>query len=790
LRAGHGLVAGWVQEEAISPFPRVRLRLTFAGSHPGFTIAERRQLGWTDLGRIQPVGGTWRRVSTEADPFGQCSVYQEGSGRRFSLRLSRLTPAVLVDTDATQVAFFAGGQRTSDDADKLLTPWGFDEKKLAPSAGTPKYLATVQAGKATVAELGKGLGAPVGTACLAWFGDQSYFWTAQPHDCMFAVPVCAGRASPYAKYLHKGDAPVLLLFQNAPTGTEVSAENGLVFRFDGPAGRIAFLPLLGLRTPDAAETEQWGRRKAFPPEVMSQVDWWLRHLQEYPLRVTESYECDAATGRVTITQAFDYLPVAAAPDQAARIAPLPPYLGIALTSGLPIECSAKPSGPGTPTLFGPYLAVEGAPSHSFTLGNVNRYLMATEHKRASEPRSAYAAALLKREVEKILAAGHLAPWLLPAAKASYDSWTYPECSNPGSTIRALAPCLPLLDDATAARLGEYLRKEYAQYPPLAMAMIPFAEGARREPCLDHPADIPQEVLNHSFYRFHRTVPVENLYAAALYYTLVPGAGLPTEQDRRLARQLLDAANAQQDWAVLKPLGRSMVWPDLLSGAGGVLDTHRYLAAVIGYARLAELAGDTEGRKWALCLLARALIARYAEGKYAQFLAVAEISRPPDAPDWPMRLLRESGRGRFGVLLTHHWAEPMDDVSQVYKLGEQGPYLVDVPYPMQSVVLAVTDLVPETARFLRDTLSPEIRRTVDRVAEAAPDWFVTYAPARLGGEVLTYAPKVAVGVVEARAWVLGEQATDIERYLDVPWVPVGDWFFLHKLAACLTADGRP
>jgi hypothetical protein len=110
--------------------------------------------------------------------------------------------------------------------------------------------------------------------------------------------------------------------------------------------------------------------------------------------------------------------------------------------------------------------------------------------------------------------------------------------------------------------------------------------------------------------------------------------------------------------------------------------------------------------------------------------------------------------------------------------------------MQSVVLAVTDLVPETARFLRDTLSPEIRKTVDRAAEAAPDWFVTYAPARLGGEVLTYAPKVAVGVLEAKAWVLGDPTPNLERYLDVPWVPVGDYSFLHKLVACLTAGGEP
>ncbi len=42
----------------------------------------------------------------------------------------------------------------------------------------------------------------------------------------------------------------------------------------------------------------------------------------------------------------------------------------------------------------------------------------------------------------------------------------------------------------------------------------------------------------------------------------------------------------------------------------------------------------------------------------------------------------------------------------------------------------------------------------------------------------------------RAWVLGESAADLGRYLDVPWVPVGDWFFLHKLTACLTAREEP
>jgi len=39
--------------------------------------------------------------------------------------------------------------------------------------------------------------------------------------------------------------------------------------------------------------------------------------------------------------------------------------------------------------------------------------------------------------------------------------------------------------------------------------------------------------------------------------------------------------------------------------------------------------------------------------------------------------------------------------------------------------------------------------------------------------LSVIPQVAVGATQAWAWVLDEPAQSLERYLDVPWLPLGE-----------------
>jgi len=779
IRPTSGPVLGWDFTGDEKGFPRLRMQLDVNWS----AAAAIKHLRWTDFGDVRPADGQWNKGKPETTSTGACIVYQEAGGKRtFSLRLSRLTPAMLVETDASAVTFFHGTQKTD-------TAEGLFNKNSATAAEVPmnpKYAAAF-AGDSVVIGPAQDWRLPASRAYLTWLGQGSYFYTCQPHAALSYIPVHPPSAS--AKHFQKADAPFLFYFQNPPSAVEAAPGKGLTFTFAGPAGRIAFLPLLGFRTPAAADTEKWGQEKALPEPVQESARWWSRHLQEYPAGVSETYTCNADRGEVTISERFQYLPVAAAPDPAARIAPLPPYLGIAVQFGYPLDLSARAIASGTVTNLGPLLAVEGTDTYVVTVKNLNKYLMRTDWLRAGAAlRSPYAARLLRPQIDRILQAGHLAPWLEFAGKSSYANWTYPDFSNPGETIWTLVFCLPWLDQPTADRLKGYLKQEYLAYPPLSMAVMPYDQGARREYYQNYPKSLTPNVQQRGFYRFHRVIPVENLYAAALYHSLIADPKALAE-DRPRAEAVFASHNAEQDWAVMKPLGRYMYWPDSLSGSGGVMDTQHFFAGVIGYIRLAELAGDAEARQRGLYLLARTLVARYAEGKYTQFLYQADIARPPETPDWPMQVLRDARKCRHHVLWTHHWSKPIDDIRQVYTLGQAGPTIAEVNGYQQVVVFALTGLVPEMGIFLKDHLRPESQRTVERIAENSPIWYMAWKPASLGAEVFTDMPQVAVGTMQARAWVLDESAQSLAKYLDVPWLPLGDYFYLQKLTACLMGKGQ-
>ena len=56
----------------------------------------------------------------------------------------------------------------------------------------------------------------------------------------------------------------------------------------------------------------------------------------------------------------------------------------------------------------------------------------------------------------------------------------------------------------------------------------------------------------------------------------------------------------------------------------------------------------------------------------------------------------------------------------------------------------------------------------------------------GQENATWTPDVACTLFLLRAYVLGERGPELVRFLDVPWVRVGDLYHLQKLVAAIRA----
>lgn len=81
--------------------------------------------------------------------------------------------------------------------------------------------------------------------------------------------------------------------------------------------------------------------------------------------------------------------------------------------------------------------------------------------------------ILDREVAKMLAAGHLAPYRLPYTEGRpFYYWL-----NAGDTLRALSLALPFLSAARQAEVKDYLKAEISKY---GLKMLAPDDGSRRE----------------------------------------------------------------------------------------------------------------------------------------------------------------------------------------------------------------------------------------------------------------------------------------------------------------------
>lgn len=133
---------------------------------------------------------------------------------------------------------------------------------------------------------------------------------------------------------------------------------------------------------------------------------------------------------------------------------------------------------------------------------------------------------------------------------------------------------------------------------------------------------------------------------------------------------------------------------------------------------------------------------------------------------------------------------------------------------EKVVIAA--FAPEVFRMLRENAQADVKRHAGAVMDAwARTWFLTrpnlptfygqyyfkggaeQAPTFMkkawkgeqqdfGQENATWTPDVACTLFTIRAYVLGEGGAELSKFLDVPWVRVGDLYHLQKLIAAIRA----
>jgi len=732
--------------------------------------------------RLSGVEKTAFASAPAGEDFRSCrfgGLNAEGTVLAATATASRLSPAVLVDLErAASVDLFAGDKSVrwawglpsgsnKDAIDGFVQAYPYPSPAKLAQPGAPRQFA---AGDGTRVRSGTLDAEPVRLDgaergwLLLWFGSES--WFLQGHDAPNAP----------------GDLPILLVLSHPASVSIVAGGDGDAVRLDfGERGaKLAIMPLLGYSRPPAARTVSWSQ--ALPKDIRRRCDFWAARLAEFPRSVHQKVRYDEQAHAAVFRQTVEFVTVR---PGGVRFAPLPPMLELARRTGLPVRVSPEPVPTDLPTYCGPYAGVEKAAQYEYRIAGMDRYALEyrTRGPRPGEPPSSVEQARLELldEVDRMLAAGHLAPVNIPWKTAwNWGAFHYSSVRHvyfaPGQVLATLASAQPWLDGPRRQKVLEYLKAERRAYPPESLAHLPSEQGARREPYRLTEKFTKTETNKLRDQNFHiktRTVPAEALYDLAAYYRLAGREAMRQEKFELSAacQRTIDPWLAREDWATLGwyawPLEQRDPQYYASYGWNQVHEANRQIAAAIGLVRLATLAGDAARREQGLCVLSRWLAHRYALAKYPRWrheIGTLEAGRPyPPA--------YEAG----GVAISER------NVLLGFGQNQEGqlPYFGDVEGPLAC-------LVPELGRFFADHLPDEARAIAEQTSKFYPDALLAWGSPRRSAEWWHNYPQDAQRVFLNHAWILQAEPGWLYRHTDVPWMAVGDLYYIEKLAEVLFA----
>lgn len=323
-------------------------------------------------------------------------TYNAGQASQVKLTISRLTPAILVNSSSSTLSFFAGNVKKYT---KINDTTVSNPPTIAPSS--PKYAAFSQGGTTQIRSLSttNTVISPDQNWILVWYGANSHFVDSKVPKYSMSPVWEFPRSS-----IYQADIPVLFVFENLPTGVQNSSEGGVQFNFAAGAGNVTALPLFGKDTQDSSVTEGWSG--GLPVAVSQKIQSWSQRLCEFPTTVSESYAYVPDTA--TITENFTFTQVCSG---GTKFATIPPFLGI-VKDNLNVQFSGTVVNGDLNTEFGPTFGVNNPTNNSYTwsISGLNKYLS----KRVVSGTGTVPAELtleLESQINKATASGHMAPWV-------------------------------------------------------------------------------------------------------------------------------------------------------------------------------------------------------------------------------------------------------------------------------------------------------------------------------------------------------------------------------------------
>jgi hypothetical protein len=99
-----------------------------------------------------------------------------------------------------------------------------------------------------------------------------------------------------------------------------------------------------------------------------------------------------------------------------------------------------------------------------------------------------------------------------------------------------------------------------------------------------------------------------------------------------------------------------------------------------------------------------------------------------------------------------------------------------------------NLVPELGQYLANNAKSKVQAAVDEYNRVDPYWFDTEFE-QTYGEGATQPIYDSYALFQAKALILQQSRAELVKYLDVPAVNVGDFYYIQNLVAAIQASGN-
>ena len=333
---------------------------------------------------------------------------------------------------------------------------------------------------------------------------------------------------------------------------------------------------------------------------------------------------------------------------------------------------------------------------------------------------------LEEEIQAILDAGHLAPFLIQRGFTTgqgipgdsqhpqdglvkfYERDGNVYWYDPGSLIYSLSLAYPYVSPSLQHELRDYLQAEMERYPPLESLPWPpdwLMDGTRREP-----------------------------YAVPYQPTVWPPPAPPLST----LYALWTYADVTGDWAYLMEHWDGI--DALFEENRDQIDSYRDISGAIGYARIARRLG------------------REMDAQEGASVAVSGMEAGMDF-------------SAFVNTANERYPDPRG-----YETGLRAPVFFG--------------LVPEVGQYIADTNGVAALNYLDRLTDEYDGqymWYVTkLAIQEEEGETSYHGPDLAWSIFLAQTYVEGKPRSILRSVLDRPW-SVGDLYYLQKLVATIEAQ---